>query len=87
MEQFVEVSDEEGKNMSESDSLDDEYIWIKEFKDQYKKLRREVVQVKYAEYMERKNVFKFYEIKDGVDLDSKDGSQKKLVKKFLGERL
>lgn len=43
MEQFVEVSDEEGKNMSESDSLDDEYIWIKEFKDQYKKLRREVV--------------------------------------------
>lgn len=73
--------------MSESDSLDDEYIWIKEFKDQYKKLRREVAQVKYVEYMERKNVFKFYEIKDGVDLDSKDGSQKKLVKKFLGERL
>lgn len=37
--------------------------------------------------MERKNVFKFYEIKDGVDLDSKDGSQKKLVKKFFEERL
>lgn len=87
MEQFAEVSDEEGKNMSESDSSDDEHTWTKELKDQHKKLRREAAQAKHAEYMERKNAPKFYEIKDGVDLDSKDGSQKKLAKKSLGERL
>uniref|UniRef100_A0A8W8K4R8 Nucleolar protein 10-like N-terminal domain-containing protein n=1 Tax=Magallana gigas TaxID=29159 RepID=A0A8W8K4R8_MAGGI len=56
-------------------------------KDHHKKLRREAAQAKHAEYMERKNAPKFYEIKDGVDLDSKDGSQKKLAKKSLGERL
>lgn len=87
MEQFAEVSDEEGKNMSESDSSDDEHTWTKELKDQHKKLRREAAQAKHAEYLERKNTPKFYEIKDGVDLDSKDGGQKKLAKKSLGERL
>lgn len=87
MEQFAEVSDEEGKSPSDSDSSDDEHTWTKELKEQHKKLRKEAAQARHAEYLEKKNAPKFYEIKDGEELDSKNTSQKKLTKKSLAERL
>ncbi|XP_062591859.1 nucleolar protein 10-like [Saccostrea cucullata] len=89
MEQFAEVSDEEETrgSDSESESSDDEHTWTKELKEQHKKLRIEAAQARRAENLEKRNGPKFYEIKDGVELDSRGTSHKKLAKKSLAERL